>query len=480
MSSSAGFAISPYTTRPGAVRKLLPGRGLAVDTLVDLVANQADLSVPATICTPAVDREDESINPDGVEFTEYARNPVVLWEHGFCPEIPLPIARSTDGNGVLSVRKSPGLIDATAYFSERDKTSYQIFGLIADKIIRATSIHVIPTPGTVQKRFVGGRTVTVYPQSSLLEWSFGCLGVNPESVAKTMHHGKIGGDAITEALRKTLIPWMPRARGNGVGADFGGVTKCAGPCSGPEKCTACSKKEDDMSVAKAMPMSPEEEEKKGTVAKAPAAPYADDAEAPPEEIPLEDEGGEGEDTETPLDDDGMKPSARVLGAVHESLLSLVANIEGAANEYENPAAVEYLQAFVAELKEKATEVEGLIGEVSGTADMDLAEVEPADEEVVKTWLATAPARGSRLQLAGLAGQMERLAKGAQMRPAERQQAFTLAKSVRAIAAKAEENARNMARYTDTRREAELQAQINALTAQFQATQDLIQSVLPQA
>lgn len=481
-----GYQVSTHR-QPGSVYKLLPGRGIGMDTLGTLVPNARDLSVPAVICTPAIDREKESIIPEGVGWANYARNPVVLWEHGFCPEIPLPIAKSADNTGRLTLTKSPGRIDAVAYFTDKDPVSYQVFGLIDAGIIRATSIHVIPAPGTSRSRYELGEKITVYPQSDLLEWSFGCLGVNPESVAKVLNTGKIGGDRILGSIYKTFSPWMPRAKGNGVGADFGGVKKCAGPCTGNEKCAACSKEEDDMrSVAKTYPPQDEEEEDKDAnappgvppeaVAKAQTAPPGGPP-APPEAPPEEpmDYGAE----EEPMEDDGMKPSQRILGAVHESLTSLAANIEGAANQYENPAAIEFLKGMVEQLNTWAQETEGLMSEVGG--DVPEPDEEPADEEMVKTWLATAQGRGPRLQLTGFAGQIVRIAKSATgLKAPEAQQLHTLAKSIRAITARAIADNSYSAAQQAAAAEARLNAKLDAVAQQYATIQNTLASVMPAA
>lgn len=230
-----------------------------------------------------------------------------------------------------------------------------------------------------------------------------------------------------------------------------------------------------MSVAKNFPpgAKPEDEEaKKKAMATPPGegtgapSPKAEEppAEPPPEEMPEEE-----------MMDDGMKPSARVLGAVHESISSLIANIEGAANQYENPDVVTYLQEFVEGEKERLMEIEGLLSDIGG-GDTELAEVEEADEEVVKSWLATARGKGDRLKLSGLASQVERIAKAM---PTEAQsQAYTIAKSMRAITKKAMEDSKGASDAEQARKNAALQAQIDQIAATQRATLEMIQTVMP--
>src|SRR5205085_4735380 len=112
----------------------------------------------------------------------------------------------------------------------------------------------------------------------------------------------------------------------------------------------------------------------------------------PAEEAVEEEGGE---------DDGMTPSGRVLSAVHQSITGLIANINGAANSYENPAAKEYLAGLVETLNGLATEVEGAFSEVAEGKSLTKSDggTDPAPEEaVVKSWLASGKRRD--LQLGG--------------------------------------------------------------------------------
>ncbi len=191
-----------------SVCKLADGsllRGQVVSPSVDIQRMRAT----AIICTPAVDREQEVILPEGVDFTNYVLNPTVLWEHGLDSVITVPIAKCEDSSGKLALRMNGNRLEGDAYFTNKVRESEQIFDLIVEKIVRATSIHVIPTGGK-KKASINGVNATVYPQSSMVEWSWGRLGVNPEAVLKMLNKGRLAGSAIVPALAKSLQPFAAK------------------------------------------------------------------------------------------------------------------------------------------------------------------------------------------------------------------------------------------------------------------------------
>lgn len=192
----------------GSVYKIDRGDGASrgLDLLQTPAMDSTRMSATAIICTPATDREGEAILPDGIDFeTRYRLNPVVLWEHGFDPAIPMPIASSEDpATGELSLRATPKELVATSYFTNRVKESEQVYALIDEGIVRATSVRVDPTPGTERLETRDGNRVLVMPKSTLVEWSWGCMGVNPETVRKTLDRNSLAGSRISQPLQRVL------------------------------------------------------------------------------------------------------------------------------------------------------------------------------------------------------------------------------------------------------------------------------------
>lgn len=140
--------------------------------------NEEAMSVTLTICTDAVDREQEVIVPSGVDLTHYRKNPIVLFEHGMDSSFPCPIARCETPDGRLALTVTAHSIVATAYFIRDDADSMKVWNLVRQGAMRAASIHVMPTVAPV-RRVVAGQNATIYPKSSMTEWSICRIGCNP-------------------------------------------------------------------------------------------------------------------------------------------------------------------------------------------------------------------------------------------------------------------------------------------------------------
>lgn len=417
---------------PGTIYKLA-NRGLAVDTIADPEVDQVKMTAAAVICTPAVDRQNEIILPDGGDYADYARNPVVLWEHGFDPSISFPIAASDSEEGELQLSASAEQIEATSRFTTKSVESYQIFGLIVDKIIRATSIHVIPDE-TAQK-IIGGESITVYPKWRMLEWSWGSIGVNPEAVARVLSHGKIGNESICESLAKSLRPFAARPSRSQVRVGAAdqeqdmkvnqGETKeqYTARCLPELKKSGKSDADAQAEVAKLWDAHAKTLPPGGGVKKTdppPAEQPATEKEVPTDPPPAEEEESSDE-----------MPSVRVAKAVYASLQTLMDNLEGASNTYEDPRAKEYLGgAFKEQCGAMMEEVKGLISELGGEAKESEPDEAATEEEAVKTWLASAPRKG--LRLSGYIAPLNRLSKAKNLTEEQRMSIQAVLKSVRGV------------------------------------------------
>lgn len=206
----------------GSIRKLADEsllRGNVISPTIDLQRMKVGGTV---ICTAAVDREQEVIVPSGVDTSDYLRNPVVLWEHGIDPGIVIPIAKceTPEGRLALSLNRKTEVLEGDAYFTSKVKESEQIFDLIVERIVRAASIHVMPIAGTKKTGTIEGTRVTIYPQSKMLEWSFGRIGVNPEAVRKILDKNRLAGSAISECLAKSLRPMAAQPSRSTVNVPF--------------------------------------------------------------------------------------------------------------------------------------------------------------------------------------------------------------------------------------------------------------------
>lgn len=137
------------------------------------------MSARAVINTPREDREGDVIVPRGVHLDNYRNNPVVLWEHGL-GELTRPIAKCQQPDGKLALDVSDHEITATSFFTDKCLESLQIFHLIAEGLVRATSVRALPIKSAIRKTSNAGSGI-ILKEWELIEWSWGALGVNPDS-----------------------------------------------------------------------------------------------------------------------------------------------------------------------------------------------------------------------------------------------------------------------------------------------------------
>jgi hypothetical protein len=177
--------------------------GIAANAVVGV--DESEMSATAVISTPTWDRQRDSLNPLGGRYDHYRLNPVVMWDHGL--EIVTPIAKSKDSEGNLLVYPSAEGIRAKSIFSQRNKVSEQIFALLADDIVHATSIRFKPL--SRPKSMANGQR---YDEWEMEEWSWCGLGVNPEAVRDVIAKGRLAGSPIDGSLLKSLRGSVPATR----------------------------------------------------------------------------------------------------------------------------------------------------------------------------------------------------------------------------------------------------------------------------
>lgn len=136
------------------------------------------MRVEAVISTGDMARDDAIIDPAGWDFTNYRRNPIVLFNHN--DHGGLPVARTVSGptpNGAELI--------ATAEFDAADPEAMRLLGKIQRGYINSTSVRWIPkrweyvkTTGTNGEE----RSVLVFREQELLEWSFVNIPADPGAV----------------------------------------------------------------------------------------------------------------------------------------------------------------------------------------------------------------------------------------------------------------------------------------------------------
>ena len=136
------------------------------------------MRVQAVISTGDIARDDAIIDPAGWDFTNYRRNPVVLFNHNDFSG--LPVARTVEGPAPVGTE-----LVATAEFDREDPDAVRLFGKISRGYINATSVRWLPKRWEFVKMPGGDggeRTVLVFREQELLEWSFVNIPSDPGAV----------------------------------------------------------------------------------------------------------------------------------------------------------------------------------------------------------------------------------------------------------------------------------------------------------
>jgi phage head maturation protease len=150
---------------PTAVGKLAEGAGKMSD---------ADTSFVFTISSKRVDLAGDSIDPTGVDFSDFVGNPVVLASHD---SQSLPIATSgkpwVSGSTVMAVAKFPA--------AGINATSDEVATAIRAGLIKGASIGFLPIDwafSTDRARPLG----IDFKKVKLLEWSVCAIPCNPDAL----------------------------------------------------------------------------------------------------------------------------------------------------------------------------------------------------------------------------------------------------------------------------------------------------------
>ena len=285
------------------------GTSLAIDITGQPYVDRKAMSARAVISTATIDRVGDVLIPQGCQLSNFAKNPVVLWAHGL-EGIGCPIATSRDPNGDLSVTISDTDVQATAWFSQSSLEAAQIFELIDEGIVRATSVRETPIKSHIRRDLEHGDVVVV-EEWDLEEWSWCAVGVNPDAVAKALDRNRLGGHPISPSILKSLSAVAPAIQRYGRGLPMEKILKD----------TSQPVDDDDANVST-------------------------------------------DDSANESDDEGFHPTTRpygstVVSAAHASLDEACRNIAEAIGPLENPVVKESLQGILTLLEEQVLVLEGL-------------------------------------------------------------------------------------------------------------------------
>ena len=208
--------VAQRSRRPGRHYRLsTESPSLAFELTGQPYVDRSAMSAKAVISTATVDRVGDVLIPKGCQISNFVKNPVVLWAHGL-EGSGRPIGTSRDPDGNVAIVITDEDVQATSWFSQSSLEASQIFELIDEGIVRATSVRETPIKSHVRHDPEAGDLVIV-EEWELEEWSWCAVGVNPDAVAKALHRNRLGGQPIIPSIRKSLTVVAPTLRRFGVG-----------------------------------------------------------------------------------------------------------------------------------------------------------------------------------------------------------------------------------------------------------------------
>ena len=171
------------------------------------------MSVTAILTTRTPDRQGDIIDPAGGDFSEHETNPVVLFHHAKTHKLPIGKAEDRDGNyTVRLVKASDGdVLIGTTHFAQSNRFAQDVFGLVAEDILRGVSIGFDPLndddsvdelgPSPVLKR-----SALHFKGWKLLEYSHTPIGVNRDALTVAVQKALDGSRKLDPRLLAMLQP----------------------------------------------------------------------------------------------------------------------------------------------------------------------------------------------------------------------------------------------------------------------------------
>lgn len=153
----------------------------------------------ALISTGGMDRQRESLDPDGVDMRNYKKNPVVLWAHDYSQ---LPI-----GKALWTKREGNGIVSKIKFASH--ELAQEVFQLYKDGIMKAFSVGFIPKEyedASDKDWHDPKKPRRTYKTWELLEFSAVPVPANPEALALAFSKGLIKSDFLKKAFEPSEEP----------------------------------------------------------------------------------------------------------------------------------------------------------------------------------------------------------------------------------------------------------------------------------
>ncbi len=160
------------------------------------------------VTTDEPDRVGDIVESKSIYLEHFKKNPCGFYGH---QAIILPIGKWEDPDGKLCVWPADGETTATIYFSQKTKDAEQVFDLVVEGILRATSVGFNPRqepelrhPGEDNPNSL--QTGYLFRGIDLLEISIVGIPANPTAtlVRECLSRNRLAGAAILAPIRKSL------------------------------------------------------------------------------------------------------------------------------------------------------------------------------------------------------------------------------------------------------------------------------------
>lgn len=165
--------------------------------------DEAKASATFIISTTAQDRDGDVVESAGCDYSNYAKNPVVLYDHGASQ---YPIGLAEPSRGQLSIKIDASRILSTVYFHQKTQESRDVCALVMAGVIRGASIGFRPIEA--DKINLDGRQGFHFKKWELTEWSPTPIGSNQEALRASLSRGVVK----SQRLRQQLSPWAEAAK----------------------------------------------------------------------------------------------------------------------------------------------------------------------------------------------------------------------------------------------------------------------------
>lgn len=368
--------------------------------------DQSKMAVTAILTTGNADRQGDIIDPTGGDFSEHRTNPVVMFHHGKTHKLPIGKAEDANGNYTVQLVHSadgPVLV-GTTHFAQSNRFAQDVFGLVAEDVLRGVSIGFDPLTDSDSVDELGPSPTLKRPALhfkgwKLLEYSHTPIGVNRDALTVAVQKALDGSRKLDPRLLSMLQP-MTAPRKTVVSASdaktnpAGTVEKgCAGMSKRQAAVVAAKKKTKKPAARKAM----DDDEDTDDVGAAGSPDDDNDADMADQDDG--DPGASGDDDFDPAADDPSTdpalagtsagqygaadepppPTVQTLTDGAQGLLDLCSAIEGGMKRSEHMKGRKYAAKVCADLRKMSSEVKTFADKVHAELASGLAPSPDADD-----------------------------------------------------------------------------------------------------